>query len=801
MDDETIVFIGGCNNANFKEATEFYDLVFVLNIKTGSWKQHQVPELCLSNHAASAVGDTLYISGGYSGNSDDTLNHNLYSLNIHTMELQQLSELQDTPHIFHKSACISRLNILFFSCKPVAEGARKYFNMIHLYDIKNDAWLKLPVMNTTGQFPPYREKYSTHKMGNKVYLFGGCYNNEYFDDLWLYDAKANSFTAVYVSGHRPSPRYFAGMTVTGNTIHIFGGIDPMGNIMNDYYQLDTTDGTWVSYYYEKVSDPPPRIGIYSLFSVDCNHKSVYLFGGSEARLMIEMGEDCIPVISKTSTSSSSKSKRLTRSVSPSNASKKEKLRKKKPQVPELLELVTELEDYTDTLSQGVIHLITILQPLIYENNNDTNNNNTIEGVDPSALLKGLCQDLKLFIDEQKPNVQSQLPKPKTRLRSNTLKQKSFLTVGRKNSSSEIIKCKFDPTSSQAMFYYNAMNIPPVFVPGEKPSDFSSLSKHLQKSYFISNEIISTETDFVRDLGALIALYMRPLQNEFEGLINQYDFHSMFKNTETLFEFNSSFLERLIEEHKKPSKEQDFGGVFLEMMDGFKNFLLSCANQYTATETCLKLDKESTEFQEFSDYTVNLSPSKNQQLESFIIKPFQRICRYPLLLKELLSNTPKKTQRYYNIQQAISEINVIVRAANDSKKQTDNLVEIMEIQNQFVFGPADSDIRQMHKWEFVKEGTVKLVDRNKITKQILQLVLFKECLIIAQSKSKKLYRMHHFKTSSILIYDTDSTNDKKSKGYPFSLVDITNNTKVDVACNSLDEKNNWITTINECGSVE
>jgi hypothetical protein len=70
------------------------------------------------------------------------------------------------------------------------------------------------------------------------------------------------------------------------------------------------------------------------------------------------------------------------------------------------------------------------------------------------------------------------------------------------------------------------------------------------------------------------------------------------------------------------------------------------------------------------------------LEGFLIKPFQRICRYVLLLKELYKNTPKHWVDYNNIANAIEGVDSIVREANEAKRVMDNLHKILQIQALF-----------------------------------------------------------------------------------------------------------------------
>lgn len=74
-------------------------------------------------------------------------------------------------------------------------------------------------------------------------------------------------------------------------------------------------------------------------------------------------------------------------------------------------------------------------------------------------------------------------------------------------------------------------------------------------------------------------------------------------------------------------------------------------------------------------------TKGLNLTSYLIKPIQRICKYPLLLEELLKQTPPNEKDAIDLltttNQRIEEVVVYV---NEGKRITENLFKIFEIQN-------------------------------------------------------------------------------------------------------------------------
>jgi hypothetical protein len=72
----------------------------------------------------------------------------------------------------------------------------------------------------------------------------------------------------------------------------------------------------------------------------------------------------------------------------------------------------------------------------------------------------------------------------------------------------------------------------------------------------------------------------------------------------------------------------------------------------------------------------------QDIHSYLIKPFQRITRYPLLLRELLKHTSKSTQDYQHLLDSMTRIDAIVKEANEEKRVIDSVIKMIEIQKAF-----------------------------------------------------------------------------------------------------------------------
>ena len=60
-------------------------------------------------------------------------------------------------------------------------------------------------------------------------------------------------------------------------------------------------------------------------------------------------------------------------------------------------------------------------------------------------------------------------------------------------------------------------------------------------------------------------------------------------------------------------------------------------------------------------------SRGLNLESFLIKPVQRICKYPLLIRELIKYTSPTHKDHPSLGQAMEKIENLVALVNESTK--------------------------------------------------------------------------------------------------------------------------------------
>uniref|UniRef100_A0A8C1XM55 TIAM Rac1 associated GEF 1b n=1 Tax=Cyprinus carpio TaxID=7962 RepID=A0A8C1XM55_CYPCA len=229
-----------------------------------------------------------------------------------------------------------------------------------------------------------------------------------------------------------------------------------------------------------------------------------------------------------------------------------------------------------------------------------------------------------------------------------------------NPSSEVVSSSSGPESS---------SLPPSNATPRQLSDADKLRK-------VICELVETERTYVKDLNYLIGRYLTPLQKE--SFLTQDELDVLFGNLPEMLEFQVEFLKtledgtRLVPDLEKLERVEEFkkilfslGGSFLYYADRFKIYSAFCASHTKVPKVLVKA-KTDMAFKAFLDER-NPKQQHSSTLESYLIKPIQRVLKYPLLLRELHSLTDPDSEEHYHLNVAMKAMNTVASHINEMQK--------------------------------------------------------------------------------------------------------------------------------------
>lgn len=186
---------------------------------------------------------------------------------------------------------------------------------------------------------------------------------------------------------------------------------------------------------------------------------------------------------------------------------------------------------------------------------------------------------------------------------------------------------------------------------------------------VFKEIIDTERKYVQDL-ELLAKYKQDLIDQ--DLISNEQIHTLFPNLNEIIDFQRRFLNGLECNINVPTKYQRIGLIFIHASSGpFKAYEPWTIGQLAAVEL---INKEAANLRKSSTL---LDPGF--ELKSFILKPIQRLCKYPLLVKELIKTTTDQNSASYNeLLIANNSMKELANQVNEAQRKSENFENLKKL---------------------------------------------------------------------------------------------------------------------------
>ncbi|KAM7388708.1 hypothetical protein PAMP_024866 [Pampus punctatissimus] len=241
-----------------------------------------------------------------------------------------------------------------------------------------------------------------------------------------------------------------------------------------------------------------------------------------------------------------------------------------------------------------------------------------------------------------------------------------------------------------------------------------------KAYFIAKEILTTERTYLKDLEVITVWFRSAVIKENampEGLMTL-----LFSNIDPIYEFHRGFLKELDQRlafwegrsnaHVK-GDYQRIGDVMLKNMCALKKFtsyLQKHDEVLTELEQATKrLKKLETVYKEFELQKVCYLP-----LNTFLLKPIQRLMHYKLILERLCKHYSPTHRDHSDCKEALKEVADIATQLQSSLIRLENFQKLTELQRDLI---GIENLTASDR-EFIREGCL-----YKLTKKGLQQRMF------------------------------------------------------------------------------
>lgn len=179
---------------------------------------------------------------------------------------------------------------------------------------------------------------------------------------------------------------------------------------------------------------------------------------------------------------------------------------------------------------------------------------------------------------------------------------------------------------------------------------------------------------------------------------------------------------------------DLGECFMQLGVYLKMYSEYCNNQPAASKLYAELIEENDAFYHFIEECREKEVVRNLDLEAFLILPLQRLCKYPLFLKQLIQLTPHLHPSYQSLQSALEVIENAV-SATDSRKHEMEVSQMMwDLQNR-IKGNIKFQIFAPHR-RFICKGPVQyFIPRDNSINSLGHYYLFSDLLVVTSREEK------------------------------------------------------------------
>ncbi|XPS94014.1 Negative regulator of mitotic exit [Ascochyta lentis] len=213
-------------------------------------------------HASLLVGNAFIVFGGDTKLADnDDLDDTLYLLNTSTKHWSRALPQGPRPTGRYGHT----LNILgskIYIFGGQVEGF--FFNDLVAFDLNSlqssaSRWEVL-LPNTkdqsspNGRSPPARTNHSVVTWTDRLYLFGGTDGVTWFNDVWTYEPRSNSWTELDCIGYIPVAREGHSAALVNDTMYIFGGRTQEGVDLGDLAAFRISSRRW--YMFQNMGHSP-----------------------------------------------------------------------------------------------------------------------------------------------------------------------------------------------------------------------------------------------------------------------------------------------------------------------------------------------------------------------------------------------------------------------------------------------------------------------------------------------------------------------------------------------------------------
>ncbi|KAI9598261.1 hypothetical protein BDF19DRAFT_431845 [Syncephalis fuscata] len=332
------------------------------------------------------------------------------------------------------------------------------------------------------------------------------------------------------------------------------------------------------------------------------------------------------------------------------------------------------------------------------------------------------------------------------------------------------------------------------------SEADRSAREVARQLHAFQELLDTERRYVRDLGILIEIFLSPLASviwitgeqkravirnawvirgchslllkQLDGVITDIidklstnlslTIGNINVNNKTDYNNNSNNIEKDL-----PSLPKDItlGQIFLDQAADFQSYVEYCSGH----DTTLRVLTQLAENAKWRSYTESCKERlRNQRVETrltlhdYLIKPVQRLCQYPITMREIISFYKEGTKEHTDLMSAIEMLRGVATSIDDAKH-----LEEARQRTQVFFSRVDEvslstfpGISHYKDDGLLLAGALEFVDYSRKPKLCIKYYgcfVFPGLLLVTRARRAKTYHIiHRFALTEMMMCELDAS---------------------------------------------
>uniref|UniRef100_A0A672HJY5 Intersectin 2a n=1 Tax=Salarias fasciatus TaxID=181472 RepID=A0A672HJY5_SALFA len=209
----------------------------------------------------------------------------------------------------------------------------------------------------------------------------------------------------------------------------------------------------------------------------------------------------------------------------------------------------------------------------------------------------------------------------------------------------------------------------------------SMTPQERKRQGYIHELIQTEENYVEDLELVLEVFYKPMAES--GRLTEAEMAVIFVNWRELIMCNTRLLKALRVRKKTGGENmpvQLIGDLLASELAHMQPYSRFCSCQLNAAALLQSKTHSQPDFKDFLKKIATNYRCKGMPLSSFLLKPMQRITRYPLLIKNILEHTPDNHADRVALLEALDRAEELCSQVNEGVREKENSDRLEWIQS-------------------------------------------------------------------------------------------------------------------------